>query len=96
MLTAFAVEDIWARDYLVGQGRNDRTPFSFTDMSVKQTWDYAWKTKCRSRIRSCDDVIALVSRNTEKATGQLWEIGGALEERIPIMGVFRSNRRRAI
>lgn len=94
VFTAFAIEDVWARDYLVGQGRNERTPFQFTDMSVKQPWDYAWKTKCRSRIRSCDGVIALVSRNTERATGQLWEIGCALEERIPIMGIYTSRENR--
>ena len=94
VFTAFAIEDVWARDYLVGQGRNERTPFQFTDMSVKQPWDYAWKTKCRSRIRSCDGVIALVSRNTERATGQLWEIGCALEEQIPIMGIYTSRANR--
>lgn len=94
VFTAFAIEDVWARDYLVGQGRNERTPFQFTDMSVKQPWDYDWKTKCRTRMRGCDGVIALVSRNTMKATGQLWEISCALEERIPIMGIYTSRDNR--
>ena len=29
IFTAFAIEDKWARDYLVGQARNDKSPFEF-------------------------------------------------------------------
>ena len=94
VFTAFAIEDVWARDYLVGQGRNERTPFQFTDMSVKQPWDYAWKTQCRTRIRGCDGMIALLSRNTAKASGQLWEISCAREEGIPIMAIYTTRENR--
>jgi len=96
VFTAFAIEDVWARDYLVGQGRNERTPFQFTDMSVKQPWDYAWKTQCRTRIRGCDGMIALVSRNTQRATGQLWEIGCARQEGVPIMAIYTTQENRPL
>jgi len=33
---AFAVEDKWARDYLVGQAINDKSPFEFVNMSVNE------------------------------------------------------------
>jgi hypothetical protein len=85
---AFAIEDKWARDYLVGQALNAKSSFAFTDMSVKEPWDEKWKTQCRARIKECDGVIALVSRNTAKATGQLWEIEAANQERIPILGIY--------
>lgn len=87
---AFAMEDVRSRDFLVGQGRNERTPFEFTDMSVKQPWDDEWKRRCRTRIKGCDGVIALVSRNTANAAGQIWEIQTAKEERIPLLGIYTS------
>lgn len=88
---SFAVEDKNIRDLLVGQARNENTPFEFMDMSVKRPWDSAWKTQCRQRIRGCDGVIVLVSKNTLKASGAHWEIQCAREEGIPVMAIYASN-----
>ena len=85
---SFAVEDRTSRDLLVGQAKNKNSPFEFVDMSAKQPWDNAWKTNCRTKIKGCDGMIALVSKNTAKATGQLWEVGCAKEEGVPIRGVY--------
>lgn len=41
---AFAAEDSTYRDFLVGQAKNEKSTFGFTDMSVKQPWDSQWKT----------------------------------------------------
>ena len=90
IFTSFAVEDTYARDFLVGQARNNRSPFEFVDMSVKEPFDESWKTRCRSRIRGCDGVIALLSRNTARATGARWEMWCARDEQIPIIGVYIS------
>lgn len=84
---AFAIEDKYARDFLVQQAKDNRSPFEFTDMSVKQPWDSAWKTKCRQRIKGCHGVIALISKNTAKATGARWEMWCATDEGKPIIGV---------
>ena len=84
---AFAIEDEWARDYLIGQAKNARVPFEFVDMSVKEPWDNAWKTRCRERIKTCDGVIALLSTSTRLADGAKWEMSCAVEEEIPIIGV---------
>ncbi|MEO1407012.1 MAG: hypothetical protein AAFV54_11050 [Pseudomonadota bacterium] len=43
----FAIEDKILRGFLVGQKKNARTVIEFTDYSVKQPWDKAWKTNCR-------------------------------------------------
>lgn len=91
---AFAIEDAWARTYLVGQAKNENSSFSFTDMSVKEPWDEEWKKQCRTRIRGCDGVIALVSSNTAKASGQLWEVKTAKEEVIPIVGIYTTTDNR--
>ena len=37
-----APEDNYARDFLVGQARNNRSPFEFVDMSVKEPWSESW------------------------------------------------------
>lgn len=96
IFTAFAIEDKWARDYLCGQARNERTPFEFVDMSVKEPWSDEWKRRCRTRIKGCDGVVALVSRNTANAAGQLWEINCAREERVPILGIYTTQENRPI
>ena len=93
---SFAIEDEWARIRLGGQAKNERTPFEFVDMSAKKPWDEAWKTQCRSRIKGCDGVIALVSSNTASAAGELWEIKTAREERVPVMGMYITQDNRPV
>ena len=85
---SFAVEDRELRDLLVGQARNENSPFEFTDMSVKKPWDSEWKTNCRKRIKGCDGLLAIVTSNTKKATGQLWEIQCAKDEGVPRRGIW--------
>ncbi|CUX71672.1 MULTISPECIES: TIR domain-containing protein [Agrobacterium] len=91
---SFAIEDEWARTRMVGQARNERTPFEFVDMSVKRPWDEAWKTQCRIRIKGCDGMIAMVTTNTAKAEGQLWEVRAALQEGVPVLGVYATQDNR--
>jgi hypothetical protein len=93
IFVSFAIEDSSARDLLVGQMRNSRTPFEWLDYSVKQAWSSSWKTNCRTRIRGCDGLIGLISKNTASADGQLWEIQCAYEENVPVMLMFISNDR---
>lgn len=84
---SFAIEDEYARDFLVQQGKDERSPFEFVDMSVKEPWNQDWKEKCRTKIRSCDAVIALISKKTANAAGAKWEMKCADEEKIPMLGV---------
>src|SRR5262245_27050687 len=88
IFVSFAIEDARYRTMLAGQAKNEDSPFEFVDMSVKEPWDERWKTQCRSRIRGCDGVIALLSWNTATADGQLWEMRCANEEGVPIIGVY--------
>lgn len=84
---SFAIEDAYARDFLVGQSKNNSSPFEFVDMSVKDAWDNNWKTNCRTKIKGCDGVIALISKKTYNAEGAKWEMQCAKEENIPMLGV---------
>lgn len=85
---SFAMEDKSLRDLLVGQAKNENSSFEFVDMSVKKPWDSAWKTNCRTRIKGCDGVLVIVTSNSKKADGQLWEIKCAKEEEIPTRGIW--------
>jgi len=85
---AFAIEDERQRDFLKGQSLHSRAPYQFVDMSVKEPYDNAWKDRVRARIRRSDGVIALVSKNSLKSSGQKWEIACAKEEKKRIRGIW--------
>ena len=93
VLIAFAIEDETLRTFLVGQARLKKSPFDFVDMSVKEPFDQKWKTNCRTRIKGCDGVVALISKNTAKAEGELWEIQCADEESVPMMLMWVNDER---
>lgn len=85
---AFAKEDESTRNMFTGQRVHSKTPFEFTDMSVKQPYEQEWKERVRTRIKRSDGVIALISSNTPKAAGQLWEIKCAGEEGKKLLGIW--------
>lgn len=84
---SFAIEDEHYRDLLKGQSLLTKSPFSYIDMSAKKAWDSQWKTNCRSRIKGCHGVIALISKNTKNADGATWEMQCANDENIPMIGI---------
>jgi MTH538 TIR-like domain (DUF1863). len=98
LFISFAIEDEKYRSFLVAQAKNERSPFTFVDMSVKEPWDEnIWKTKCRTKIKSCDGMIILLSNNTWHSSGVRWEIKCAKEEGIPIVGMhIRKNDKSAV
>jgi hypothetical protein len=57
-------------------------------MSVKEPYTSEWKEKVRTRVRRSDGVIALISKSTPTATGELWEIQCAVEEKKPLLGIW--------
>ena len=93
---AFAIADKTYRDFLVGQAEHDKSPFEFIDMSVKEPWDEKWKTNCRTRIKGCHGVIALISKNTKTSDGELWEIQCAYDEKKPVMLMWVNDERPAL
>jgi hypothetical protein len=84
---SFAIEDETYRNHLINQARSEKSPFDFIDMSVKQPWnEEEWKKRCRTKIKRCDGMIVLLSKNTWHSSGARWEIKCAKEERIPVIG----------
>ena len=95
VFVSFAIEDKKYRDFLVSQAKNERTPFSFIDMSVKEPWTQSiWKRKCRKKIQNCDGMIVLLSKNTWHSGGSRWEIKCAVQEDIPVVGMHIKQQNR--
>lgn len=88
VFVAFAIEDERQRDFLKGQSLHTNSPFEYTDMSVKEAYDSDWKLRVRTRILRSSGVIALVSKNSLKSTGQLWEIDCAKNESKRVLGIW--------
>jgi hypothetical protein len=85
---SFAIEDETYRDYLVQQAKNEKSPFNFVDMSVKSPWNEdEWKKRCRTKIKKCDGMIVMLSKQTYHSSGARWEIKCASEEGIPVIGM---------
>jgi hypothetical protein len=88
IFVSFAIEDKKYRDFLVAQAKNERSPFTFVDMSVKEPWSQnIWKEKCREKIQKCDGMIVLLSKNTWHSSGARWEVKCAKEEDVPVIGM---------
>lgn len=88
VFTSFAVEDEAARNLFVGQSKHEDTPFDLADFSLHRPFDNAWKTQTRPRIKGSDVVAVLIGQGTHAADGVLWEIKTAVEEGVPVFGVY--------
>lgn len=75
--------DLDLKNLLVGQARNDDSPFEITDMSIKEAISSNWKENARRRIKGCDVVVIICGTHTDQATGVSVELKIAQEENIP-------------
>lgn len=91
---SFAMKDQGTREMFVGQMKHPDVKYQFKDHSVREPWDKAWKTNCRKRIQACDAVIILLTKNSNEASGVLWEAKCAVEEKKPIRLVYASRKHR--
>lgn len=74
--------DSTLKEFLVGQAKNEDSPFSISDWSIKDESD-DWKDKARNRIKRVDQVIVICGKHTDSATGVNAEIKIAREETTP-------------
>jgi len=87
---SFAAEDDRIRDLFIGQGKLPDTPWNIADWSLHEPFAEKWKTQARARSKGCDVAIQLVGLKTYLAQGAIWEIGCALQEGVPVFGVWIS------
>ena len=88
---SFALKDKTYSDLLKEQILDTNTPISYTYMSEKEAWSDQWKINCRTRIKGCDGVIALISKNIKLSDSAKWEMQCANEEGVSMIGVYISN-----
>jgi hypothetical protein len=81
------MEDERIRDLIKGQSLHTKTPFEYTDMSVKEAYTSEWKERVCTRIRRSDGVLVIVSKNSPSSSGQKWEIQCAKDEKKPFRGI---------
>lgn len=74
--------DARLKELLVGQAKNEDSPFFIEDWSIKDP-SADWKNKARSRIKRVDQVIVICGRRTDTATGVNVEIRLAREVTTP-------------
>lgn len=75
--------DVDLKNLLVGQAKNDDSPFEITDMSVKEELSGDWKEKVRTRIKKIDQVVVICGEHTDTASGVATEVKIAQEEEKP-------------
>ena len=71
------------RDALVRQAKDQDSPFSITDGSVKEPINEIWKQKVRELIRKADLIIVICGEHTHDAAGVTAEVTIVQEENKP-------------
>lgn len=74
--------DLDLKNLLVGQAKNDDSPFEITDWSIKDELSGDWKDKVRERIKLVSLVIVICGEHTDTATGVSAEVEITREEGI--------------
>jgi len=71
------------RTLLVGQSKNEDSPFEIADWSVKEELTGDWREKVRSRIKQVNQAIVICGEHTDSASGVSVELSMAQEEDKP-------------
>jgi hypothetical protein len=72
--------DVDLKNLLVGQSRNDDSPFEISDWSIKETVAGDWKEEARKRIVRSDVVAVICGEHTDAASGVSAEVRIAQDE----------------
>lgn len=72
-----------------GQAKNSRTPFNIEDWSSKtELPQKEWQELIEAKVKKCNLLIVMVGKKSASATGVVKEIAFALENNVPIFGVY--------
>lgn len=72
--------DVDLKNLLVGQAKNDDSPFEISDWSIKETVAGNWREEARRRIVRSDVVAVICGEHTDAATGVSTELRIAQDE----------------
>ncbi|MCP4370936.1 MAG: hypothetical protein GY797_22905 [Deltaproteobacteria bacterium] len=74
--------DLDLKNLLVGQAKNNDSPFEIADFSIKEAISEDWKKNARTRIKGCDVVTVICGKHTNTATGVSAEVEIAQDESV--------------
>lgn len=74
--------DLDLKNLLVGQAKNEDSPFEIADFSIKEAISEDWKKKARTRIKGCDVVAVICGEHTDTASGVSAEVKIAQKEEV--------------
>lgn len=66
--------DAVLKEFLVGQAKNDDSPFELADWSIKEHIQGDWEKKAAARIGAVDVVAVICGQNTHTAAGVSAEV----------------------
>lgn len=75
--------DINLKNLLIGQSKNEESPFEISDFSIKEELSGDWKEKARERIKKVDQVVVICGVYTDEASGVSTELEITQEEDKP-------------
>jgi hypothetical protein len=76
------------RNLLVGQAKNEESPFEIADWSVKDELSGDWKEKVRRRIKQVAQAIVICGEYTDTASGVNIELKMTQEEKKPYFMLY--------
>lgn len=76
---SFAMEDQQLANAFRAQAKSSRSDLEFRDYSVKEPFEYAWKTNVERLLRLCSATICLVGRDTHLSDAVNWELRKSAE-----------------
>jgi hypothetical protein len=77
------------KNLFAGQAKNSRTPFNIEDWSSKTSLPQSqWEKLIKDKINKCNVLVVLIGKNTSNATGVEKEIAFAVEQNVPIFGIY--------
>ena len=72
--------DLDLKNLLIGQAKNEDSPFEIADFSMKEVISEGWKANACRRIKGCDLVAVICGEHTDTASGVSAEVKIAQEE----------------
>ena len=76
---SFSTEDKGLVDLFRSQARDRQSDLVFCDYSIKETFEYAWKTSAERLIQACSVTICLIGGTTHRSKAVDWEIRKSAE-----------------
>ncbi|HNY25501.1 MAG TPA: TIR domain-containing protein [Alphaproteobacteria bacterium] len=77
------------KNVFTAQAKNDKIAFDFADFSCKETLPQSkWEEMIKNKINTCNVLLVLVSTHSVQATGVKKEIKMAVDQNVPVIGIY--------